>query len=234
MPISASTLELLIRAGLNGDALVDVVRSIDADMENAKPLPKEQSAGARRQAEYRARKAAIITSDITSDGQSDITSDATLSSSPPPKNNNQTPISSPSSLRSELSSARAEEIFETEFWPAYPKRDGSNPKQPAKTKFVAHVRSGIDPAEIVAGAKAYSIFMANDDPKFVMQTTKFLNQRCWQDDYSVRAQGPPKPRQQTWEDTADWFLRGEDDDGSRREKSPHEVVELSREDWTRA
>jgi hypothetical protein len=46
--------------------------------------------------------------------------------------------------------------------------------------------------------------------------------------------GPPNARRDTWTETADWFLRGEDDDGSRREKSPHEVVELSREDWTRA
>jgi uncharacterized protein YdaU (DUF1376 family) len=40
-----------------------------------------------------------------------------------------------------------------EFWAAYPKRDGDNPKAPAQKKFDALVRSGIDPAVIVAGAK---------------------------------------------------------------------------------
>lgn len=40
-----------------------------------------------------------------------------------------------------------------EFWAAYPRRDGDNPKTPAQKKFDALVRSGIDPAVIIAGAR---------------------------------------------------------------------------------
>lgn len=151
----------------------------------------ERSKHAEAQARYVEKKRSEM---ITDDHDDHDDHEQTPSEVSPKNNIKPLPTIPRSSLRSELSSARAEEIFETEFWPAYPKRDGSNPKQPAKVKFVAHLKSGIDPAEIVAGVKAYSIFMANDEPRFVMQATRFLNQKCWQDDYSARAQGAPQPR----------------------------------------
>lgn len=52
MTISANTLALLIAAGLEGDELMAIVRSIEADT-----APKAKSAGAERQARYRERRA---------------------------------------------------------------------------------------------------------------------------------------------------------------------------------
>lgn len=68
MSISAATLEKLMSAGLSGDTLLDVVRSIEAD--NAKPA---RSSAAERQKRYRDRKR---------NGR-DVTRDAT-SVTPPP------------------------------------------------------------------------------------------------------------------------------------------------------
>lgn len=63
MTISANTLGLLMDAGIEGDELMAIVRSIEADI-----APKAKSSGAARQARYReAQKAKTVTSDVTGD-----------------------------------------------------------------------------------------------------------------------------------------------------------------------
>src|SRR5215467_2113750 len=49
-----------------------------------------------------------------------------------------------------------DEAFE-EFWKAYPKRYGANPKQPAFKKFAAAVKSGADAESLIAAAKRYAL-----------------------------------------------------------------------------
>lgn len=63
MTISANTLELLMDAGIDGDELRAIVRSIEADI-----APKAKSSAAARQARYReSQKAKAVTSDVTRD-----------------------------------------------------------------------------------------------------------------------------------------------------------------------
>jgi hypothetical protein len=73
-----------------------------------------------------------------------------------------------------------------DFWQAYPKRDGSNPKTPALDKFQKLVKSGESPAEIIEGARRYAARFAKsgDDRKFVAQAVTWLNQRRWEDEQS--------------------------------------------------
>lgn len=73
-----------------------------------------------------------------------------------------------------------DEQFEA-FWRAYPKRDGDNPKKPARLKFDAAIRRGEDPAAIVAGAEALARARAGQDPKFTPQAVTWLNQERWKD-----------------------------------------------------
>jgi hypothetical protein len=62
MPVSAETLRLLMDAGVEGDELLRIVESIDVQQ------APERSAGAVRQARYRAnKKAQTVTNDVTSD-----------------------------------------------------------------------------------------------------------------------------------------------------------------------
>lgn len=84
-----------------------------------------------------------------------------------------------------------------EFWAAYPKRDGANPKHPAKLKFEGAVRAGADPAAIIAGARAYaSAESTKVGTPYVAQAVVWLNQRRWED-YAAAAlpapTGPPQP-----------------------------------------
>src|SRR5690606_3829514 len=46
----------------------------------------------------------------------------------------------------------SENKFE-EFWKAYPKRKGDNPKSPARKQFFAAVRQGTDPDAIISGVR---------------------------------------------------------------------------------
>lgn len=77
--------------------------------------------------------------------------------------------------------AKATAEFET-FWQAYPKRDGANPKAPALKKFTAAVKSGVDPAAIVAGAASYANAEQNRvGTPYIAQAVTWLSQHRWED-----------------------------------------------------
>lgn len=75
MSISADTLKLLLDAGLSGEQLLVVVRSIEAD--HSRPA---RSTNAERQARFRAKRR-----------DSNVTNNATDNVTPPPIDNNHTP-----------------------------------------------------------------------------------------------------------------------------------------------
>lgn len=103
-----------------------------------------------------------------------------------------------------------EKVFDEEFWPIYPKRDGANPKKPAKNLFVAAVKSGRDPMAIVAGAMRYRDAMrakGEDGTAYVAQAMTWLRQARWED-YATAPPGAvgepvylkPPPGQQSLEE----------------------------------
>jgi hypothetical protein len=70
------------------------------------------------------------------------------------------------------------------FWSAYPKRDGSNPRKPAQTKFEKLVRDGADPEAIIAGATRYADELAAQNKLntvYVAQAKTWLHQERWRD-----------------------------------------------------
>lgn len=71
----------------------------------------------------------------------------------------------------------------SEFWAAYPKRTPhSNPRAPALTKYRhARQRLLVSHETLVNAAKAYAAKMKGDDPKFVVQTTRWFNERRWEE-----------------------------------------------------
>lgn len=79
---------------------------------------------------------------------------------------------------------RARESFD-EFWEVYhPLRRGCpNPKKPARLKFEAAVRRGVDTAEILRGARNYAVWVAGNvrDPHYVAMAQTWLNQERWTD-----------------------------------------------------
>jgi hypothetical protein len=82
------------------------------------------------------------------------------------------------------------------FWQAYPSRSPHpNPKKPARAKFEAVIKRGVDSAIIVAGAERYARYAAaaRTDPKYIVQAATWLNQEQWTEPYELRgnrANGP--------------------------------------------
>jgi len=76
------------------------------------------------------------------------------------------------------------------FWASYPRREGTSPKKPAKAKFEAFVRKGIDPEVIIAGAKRYADECARlrTEPRYVKMPTTWLNAEAWNDHAASAAQ----------------------------------------------
>ncbi len=84
MSISAATLGLLMEAGVTGDALLVIVRSIESDH------AKKPSKGAERQARYRSRQR-DVTSDVTGDA-APLDKAPPVSPTPPSTPQNSTPV----------------------------------------------------------------------------------------------------------------------------------------------
>lgn len=71
-----------------------------------------------------------------------------------------------------------------DFWKAYPKRKGSNPKFLARTKWDKAIREGADPQHLVGAAKAYARQCSEAGQlgtEFVCQASTWLNQRRYED-----------------------------------------------------
>ncbi len=97
---------------------------------------------------------------------------------------NRTNISSPDS------DVGCVETFDR-FFSTYPtRRPHSNPQKPARQKFEAAVKDGVDHEEIIRGAKNYARCVAAEgtDPKYVPQAVTWLNQERWPE-----YQEPPAP-----------------------------------------
>jgi len=86
----------------------------------------------------------------------------------------------------------AERFFDEIFWPEYPKRDGNNPKEPARKKIIAAVMSGENPDDILAGVRrlAHGHRVRNEiGSRFVPQAVTWINGKGWRDDPVA----PPAP-----------------------------------------
>ena len=69
------------------------------------------------------------------------------------------------------------------LWQAYPRRDGANPPRPLLPKlFLASVKAGADPDEIISGIKRYAdAEQKNVGTPFIPQMVKWLRDKRWLD-----------------------------------------------------
>lgn len=71
-----------------------------------------------------------------------------------------------------------------DFWKAYPSRASfGNPRKPALLKFASAIKQGIDPGQIIAGAKRYAedVRRNNTEPQYVAQAKTWLSHERWND-----------------------------------------------------
>jgi uncharacterized protein YdaU (DUF1376 family) len=80
-----------------------------------------------------------------------------------------------------------------EFWSAFPKREGSNPKVPAEVSYRREVAKGADPPAILAAARAYAAAQKRENggakSRYTMQAATWLNKKCWLDEAPTKPNG---------------------------------------------
>lgn len=99
-----------------------------------------------------------------------------------------------------------------EFWKAYPRRQGENPKKPARAKFEAACRKGADPQELIAGARQLAVNHPTPTP-YVPQAVTWLNQERWTDEPTQT--GPPSNIVKFW--TVEEIMEQVEANGGRAE-----------------
>lgn len=67
------------------------------------------------------------------------------------------------------------------FWSAYPRREGSDPKQPALKYFRQAVRGGTDPQTIIIAAQHFRSSQLGKDARFIPQARTWLKEARWED-----------------------------------------------------
>src|SRR5258708_3907031 len=75
----------------------------------------------------------------------------------------------------------AGDAFE-EFWKVRLKRDGPDPREPARRAFATAVRAGADPAAMIAGMRRFAEIHADRrGTRYVARTEKWLHEKIWED-----------------------------------------------------
>jgi hypothetical protein len=160
MTVSVETVALLVAAGVDGTALVEVLRSIEND--NAKPV---RNANAERQRRFRAKRSGGVTQDVTRNVTDNA---ASLSLPPTPPNPNPNPPIVPPAL----AAARA-------IWAETPKvgRQRSGLKDLEKAVSAA-VRRGSDPDQMLIACRAY---YASQDAEYAKGVHRLIEQDRWRE-----------------------------------------------------
>lgn len=185
MPVSGNTIELLMKAGIAGEQLLEIIRSVEAD------YFKPRSGAAERQARYRNKYHNVVTSQPITNEPSRV-EDNTLpsfTSGKEVKEESKTSLTVSSASKPLPSSDP--DGFQT-FWVFYPKRDGSADRKGAVKAFKAALRR-TDIRTILDGVEAFGLAMAERDKigtEFIPQARTWLNGDRWNERYSAP---PAKP-----------------------------------------
>jgi hypothetical protein len=91
-------------------------------------------------------------------------------------------------IRAVANATRPSDDHFEKFKAAYPRRKGSNPWKPARAQFDIALKSGADPAKIIAAVRAgvgYDTEKINTE--YIPQAVKWLRDRRWEDHQPVEA-----------------------------------------------
>jgi len=98
-------------------------------------------------------------------------------------------------VRRHIVSSVVDVQFET-FWRAFPSRgpDHSNPKKPARLKFEAAVKRGVEPELMIRAAENYAkaMWRSGTDGRYIKTAEVWLNKASWEQ-YAAEAE-PDQPR----------------------------------------
>lgn len=167
MSVSASALRKLSLLNLSSDQMAGV---LDILADSAEADEARRAAQRDRTRRHRAKRDGNVT--VTSTERYDVS----------PKEKSPTPPKeiTPSGSSDKSLSPCASDLFE-DFWLVFPKREGSNPKKPARDRFHRLVAKGHDPLKLIDAARELS--REHPSPtRFVPQAITWLNQERFERD----------------------------------------------------
>ncbi len=185
MSVSIETIELLVQAGVSGDALVAILRSIEADTARS-----PRTANAERQARHRAKRAAErdegVTEGVTSNVTRNVTSPPPLAPSPPDPPN---PTPPRLDITPRVKGPAGKPSGFARWWEAYPNKVG---KQAAERAYATACRKigGPEPPRILLDGLQRALASGVWDEGFIPHPTTWLNQGRWDDEPAPK----PPPR----------------------------------------
>ena len=182
MAIISAALRELIAAGLEGEDLIAAVERIEAAVPNSvdEAAERRRSKDRERKRNERLRKSAESAESVEI---TDTAPPSPLPNVPTPLKTHTSPSQEKDPKGSQKKGSNFDEKFDA-FWAAYPRRLGANPRKPAREKFILAIRSGADPASIIAAAENYRREEERSGKigtPYVAQATTWLNQRRWED-----------------------------------------------------
>lgn len=199
--VTPEMIDAMIDAGLTREQMAAVIKAALA--QDAARLAERRARDAERQRRSRANRA--MSRDVTVTERDCCDSPPLEERSPTPPKTQSPQSSPPSGVRTTNARAKtgvdgmsAEEWFD-DFWAAYPKRAGSNPRKLASQRFIAAINAGYHPQAIIDGARRYADVCRQTgkwQTEYVAQAATWLSQQRWQDEHlpALRSQGPPQPR----------------------------------------
>lgn len=113
-------------------------------------------------------------------------------SSPRARVEDESPSKSPIELEKKENSDSVASLEFERFWRVYPsRRPYPNPKAAAAKKFDVAVRHGADPELLIAAAERYARLCQGRDPQYVVQTTRWFNEKRWEDEIQALRRSEP-------------------------------------------
>lgn len=89
------------------------------------------------------------------------------------------------------------DVFD-EFWSTRIKREGPDPREPARREFAAAVKRGADPPAIISGMRRYAeIHAEKRGTRYLPRTEKWLREKTWED-YQPTVALDPRAAGQVW------------------------------------
>jgi hypothetical protein len=167
--IDPAVLRSMLDAGCSAEQIVAVAEDAARALEEKKAA--KRAGAAERQRRFRERNALSRVTDVTN---GDAVSPKKEIPPTPPKEK-----TTPSNSKANAFSVCDEKF--AEFWIAYPRREGPNPRKPAKLIFDRLVARGVGPQRLIDAAKALAVEHPTPT-RFIPQATTFLNQERFDDE----------------------------------------------------
>lgn len=181
-------LDALLAEGASATMVAAAVRASVAAQEAEKKRRLEKQAERTRKSRALKQLSQVVAQRNVTDDDTALRAVTDVTEPPSPKETSPTPPkeTTPSPNLATLGFKSGARWLE--FIAIYPKRIE---KRAAEAKFVAIVKSGVDPQILIDGARRYAEAMLGTEAQYIKSPVVWLNKGCWDDEHAAYARAGP-------------------------------------------